>query len=314
MTKKQETAISKTETGAIAQPQENMAMTPMQVVTAVVQQGFDAEALERATAWAERMQENADKRAFAQALVAFKSACPTVAQKSKGHTNKYAKLVDLDEQIRPLMQQCQLACTWRILENEKDWIVVECRVTHGPSGYSDSTSFGGPPDRGPGRNELQARASTVSYLERYTLKSLLGIVDKDMEDNDGANGASSPPPPQPRSRQILDTDDDVVAAKRRFRDVCLEKMGKQSVGKTTLLRILAQVQQTVGTDDIAACAEWLSEHGRITDGIVNWEDDPGRAGTNTGADGATDATEGGPAPAGDDYLPEDEIPEWDGPT
>lgn len=44
--------------------------------------------------------------------------------------------------------------------------------------------MGGPPDAGGAKNAIQARSSTVSYLERYTLKAITGLSEGG-DDTDG---------------------------------------------------------------------------------------------------------------------------------
>jgi len=44
--------------------------------------------------------------------------------------------------------------------------------------------MGGPPDAGGAKNAIQARASTKTYLERYTLKAITGLSEQD-DDTDG---------------------------------------------------------------------------------------------------------------------------------
>jgi hypothetical protein len=235
---------------------EAVALTPIEMISSLVQRGADPSALEKVTAWAERMQANEARRAYAQAITSFKALCPTVVRHAKGHTNTYATLVDIDEQIRPVLVQCQLSPSWRVIKNDKEWIEVECRITH-ILGHSESTSFGGPPDRGPGRNELQARASTVSYLERYTLKALLGLVDKDMPDNDGADGAPAREPPQPPA-PLTKPDPKEAEAKRRFRDIVLHKLNVTAVGRGLLKSVYEQVKAASGKGSVAECADWLA--------------------------------------------------------
>jgi hypothetical protein len=237
-------------------------MTPMGMIASVVQQGADPAALERVTAWAERMQANEARRAYAQAMTNFKAICPTVQRTGKGHTNTYATLVSIDEQIRPALSQCQLSPSWRVLRNDKDWIEVECRVTH-VMGHYESTSLGGPPDRGPARNELQARASTVAYLERYTLKALLGLVDKDMKDDDGAGGAASAE--KPKAQQAVEaTRED----KKKFYDACVKASRIAKPTGQQCVTWLSQVQALAGIQGVADCAAWLKDNGVIVDGVV----------------------------------------------
>jgi hypothetical protein len=45
----------------------------------------------------------------------------------------------------------------------------------------------GPPDAGGAKNAIQARASTITYLERYTLKAICGVAEQG-DDSDGNHG------------------------------------------------------------------------------------------------------------------------------
>lgn len=49
--------------------------------------------------------------------------------------------------------------------------------------------MGGPPDTGGAKNAIQARASTVSYLERYTFKAVAGVAEGGDDDGQGGAGA-----------------------------------------------------------------------------------------------------------------------------
>jgi hypothetical protein len=64
--------------------------------------------------------------------------------------------------------------------------------------------MGGPPDAGGAKNAIQARASTISYLERYTLKAICGVAEGG-EDDDGNGGRAARVParaPASRARRI----------------------------------------------------------------------------------------------------------------
>ena len=52
--------------------------------------------------------------------------------------------------------------------------------------------MGGPPDAGGAKNAIQARASTITYLERYTLKAILGLSEQE-DDDDGGHGGDADP-------------------------------------------------------------------------------------------------------------------------
>lgn len=99
---------------------------------------------------------------------------------------KYPDLAAVVDAVTPALSKHGLSHKWATLKNEKDWIEVACVLTH-VSGHSDRAEFGGPPDAGGAKNPIQARASTVSYLQRYTLLMVLGMAAGD-QDNDGRGG------------------------------------------------------------------------------------------------------------------------------
>jgi hypothetical protein len=70
---------------------------------------------------------------------------------------------------------------WTV-KQEKDVIWVSCVLTH-ELGHSEETTLMGAPDNSGGKNSIQAIASAVTYLERYTLKAACGLAEQN--DNDG---------------------------------------------------------------------------------------------------------------------------------
>ena len=62
---------------------------------------------------------------------------------------------------------------------------MSCCVTH-ILGHTECTTLSELPDESGSKNSIQAIGSTVSYLQRYTLFSILGLASKEM-DNDGNN-------------------------------------------------------------------------------------------------------------------------------
>ena len=70
---------------------------------------------------------------------------------------------------------------WEI-SNNNDIITVTCILSHS-GGYELQTSIQAPKDATPGKSNVQAIASTITYLKRYTLVSLLGIGTADPDDD-----------------------------------------------------------------------------------------------------------------------------------
>lgn len=134
------------------------------------------------------------KREYDEALVRFKEACPNVARLkdiAEG-PRKGAKHADLDAVVETATKHLSangLACTWRIVLDDKDWITVEAKLQH-KGGHSETVRFSGPPDNSGAKNPIQARKSAVSYLERITMLLVTGLAEKDADD-DGNGGADT---------------------------------------------------------------------------------------------------------------------------
>jgi hypothetical protein len=240
-------------------------MQPMQMVATMVMNGASQDQLDKMMNFVKEMDAIQARKAYAQAMAAFRGLVQTVIRSGKGHTGTYAKLSDIEEQIRPALAQCQLTPSWRIVKDEKDWIAVECRITHG-MGHYESTSFGGPPDNSGAKNLLQQRASTVSYLERYTLKALLGLTDKD---DDGSGGAPNTEPEKPKTHTVSGSDDE----KRRLADLFRAASGAPRATKAQLADWYNQLLALVKKQTVAEYAEWFENNGTIKDGKVAAKDE-----------------------------------------
>lgn len=171
--------------------QESMpaAPTPMQMMQLAVSRGTSIEQLQQLMALQERWEANEARKAFNVAFAAFRAEAVRVI---KGKTvdagplsgKKYAELYTVVNAVTPALAQHDLSTSWALTKDEKDWIEVTCTVRH-ILGHSESVSMGGPPDSGGAKNAIQARASAVSYLQRYTLKAICGVAEQG-EDTDGA--------------------------------------------------------------------------------------------------------------------------------
>lgn len=105
---------------------------------------------------------------------------------------KHADLFSIVDAATEALSKHGLSASYRIVEDSKDWIRVACVIKHA-AGHSEETTFGGPIDTGPGRNAIQARKSSVTYLERITLLLALGLAEQDADDDGaGAVGTESP--------------------------------------------------------------------------------------------------------------------------
>lgn len=131
------------------------------------------------------------RKAFSVAFAAFKGEI-IIVLKNRAVTDgplkgkSYAELYSVVNAVTPALSKHGLSASWRLSKDDKDWIEVTCTVKH-VLGHSESVSMGGPADTGGAKSPIQARASTITYLERYTLKAICGVAEQG-DDNDGNGG------------------------------------------------------------------------------------------------------------------------------
>lgn len=86
-------------------------------------------------------------------------------------------LADICEAIKPLLFNSRLSYTWD--QKQVDgMITVRCMLRHAQGGEISSVMSSAPDTSGQ-KNGIQQIASTISYLQRYTLKAVLGIASID---------------------------------------------------------------------------------------------------------------------------------------
>lgn len=131
------------------------------------------------------------KIAFYQAMEQFQANCPDMRKVKSvnmgmGKPNyKYIELADIQKAVRKPLSDAGLSVSWDTVE-EGDVITVSCTCTH-IAGHSVSTSLKGGLDNTGAKNLIQQKASTITYLRRYTLTGVLGVSSGDIDD-DGRGG------------------------------------------------------------------------------------------------------------------------------
>ncbi len=178
------------QTGALA------ANSPAAMMMAAMNQGATLEQVEKMMDLQDRWERKEAEKAYNAAFAAFKAEAVRVVKGRKVtdgplRGKEYAELHDVVDAVTPALSRHGLSTSWKLTRDEKEWIEVTCTLKH-IGGHSESVSMGGPPDAGGAKNALQARASTKSYLERYTLKAICGVAEGG-EDTDGNPPQASVP-------------------------------------------------------------------------------------------------------------------------
>lgn len=178
-----------------AQPASDSGALMAIISRAATDPTLDVAKLEKLLAIRAEWQAQEARQAFHSAFAAFKAEAVRIV-KNKLVTDgplkskRYADLFAVVDAVSPALAAHGLSASWKITRDEKDWIEVACILSH-VAGHSEQRTMGGPPDSGGAKNAIQARASAVSYLERYTLLAALGMTAAD-QDHDGRKPSDEP--------------------------------------------------------------------------------------------------------------------------
>ncbi len=202
--------------------------TPMQMLAIMTQRGVSMADLKDLVALAKDWEANQARKAYVEAMALFKAE-PTNILKTKavnipgGAKFNHATLADVVDGVVSTLSKYGLSHNWIVETGEA--IKVTCVVTH-KLGHSERCEMSAPPDTGPGRNKIQAVGSTVSYLQRYSLMSLLGLAAKEM-DNDGGSAGQKQAPDEPQGYTDWTMDMDAKAEEGKVAHLAAWQASKQ---------------------------------------------------------------------------------------
>lgn len=180
---------------AIATDQSSVPLNPwIGMIQQSIEKGADFSVVEKFIALQREEEDRQSHRAFNAAVSQLQSKMPEISktgtakfQTSKGIvTYNYDNLNDICNSIKPFLAELGLSYSWN-QKQENGLITVLCTLSHA-SGHSTSCQLSSNPDTSGTKNNIQAIASTITYLQRYTIKSILGIASVD---DDGAASESN---------------------------------------------------------------------------------------------------------------------------
>lgn len=171
--------------------------TPMDLMQIALERGA-VDQLEKLMQLQKDWEDRQARKDFFYALSEFQMNCPSL-QKMKGvsHDNgktikyKYIPLAQVQETIREPLHKSGLSFRWEI-EDKGEMLNVTCVLTH-LNGHAERTSMSAKADDSGSKNAIQARGSTITYLQRYTLIGALGISSADVDNDGGKQKADTDP-------------------------------------------------------------------------------------------------------------------------
>lgn len=181
--------------GIIPQELQVQSVTPMEMLQQAVSGGADPETLEKLMTLHERWQAQQDRKSFVASMAKARAEFLPVYKQTSGYLNRYKfeQLSNIADAVDPALAKYGFSYEWVTEDLEEGRVRVTCVVTH-EEGHEKRNSLSGHPentaDEKANMNEFQRLGGAVTYLQRYTLKSALGIAAS--ADTD-AGGASSAP-------------------------------------------------------------------------------------------------------------------------
>lgn len=172
-----------------AMPAPSNVVTPLSVLSRAVESGAPIETIERLMAMYERSQAMVARQAFDAAMSEARGELPVIAKNrtvdftsSKGRTHyKHEDLAEIARTVNPILKRFGLSYRFRTTSNPNEPVTVTCIVSH-RDGYSEENTLAAGRDDSGNKNSIQAVGSTLTYLQRMTLKAALGLAASDDDD------------------------------------------------------------------------------------------------------------------------------------
>lgn len=164
-------------------------MTPMDMLNRAVESGADMDVLEKLMGLQERWEKNMARKAFDNAMASAKAEIPTIIKNravdftsSKGRTNyRYEDLAEVAKTVTPILARYGLSYRFRTTSAVNEPVTVTCIVSHRDGHFEENTLCAGRDESG-NKNSIQAVGSTLTYLQRMTLKAALGLAASNDDD------------------------------------------------------------------------------------------------------------------------------------
>jgi len=213
--------------------------TPLQLLDKAMNKGVDTEQLRQFMDLQERWEKNEARKAYNEAIAAFKQNPPVVIKDmlNKQYGSNYSSLANLVNTVNSALSPHGLNAHWEYGQ-DSDFIHVTCVLSHF-LGHSEKVTLSGPPDESGAKNKIQQIKSTTTYLKAATFEAVTGIASIDANADDDGNTTGKP---------IIDKKVLLDAEMRgiEYMKVCYEHKD-----------VIEQVKDYLAIDDFQAAAEVL---------------------------------------------------------
>jgi len=161
--------------------------TPADMVIYAMQNGGTIEQVREMMQLQREWEADQARKAYVSDMADFKKNPPEIIKDKQvafsGTQYMHATLGAVTEAIVVGLARHGFSHRWDTAQNG-GVIEVTCILTH-KLGHSERTTLTGAKDESGKKNQIQQVASTITYLQRYTLLAATGVATKDQADDDG---------------------------------------------------------------------------------------------------------------------------------
>lgn len=168
---------------------------PMSILKFAIERGADVSVIERLMLVREKLQAEAAKKAYDEAMANFQAECPIIVKKKAGAKNayRYAPLDDILSQVREIIRTHGFSFSVTSVV-DSGWLLAQCKITHA-AGHSEVSEFKVPIDnKNPMMSDPQRYGGAMTFAKRYAFCNGFGILTAD-EDTDGNTTHTKPQGP-----------------------------------------------------------------------------------------------------------------------
>jgi hypothetical protein len=168
-----------------------------------------------------------------KALSEFQNEVPVIHKGTQGYGYSYADLPAIFEVINPLLKKYNLGFTQPIMGD-----TIKTIIFHTESGETIESLTEIP--KGvtlKGMNDYQVLGSAITYLRRYALSSILGLVTDKDTDASGEQTKQAPKEVKPKMHQLTADNVKSIIAKGTQQEV-LDQIGKKYMATTIQIKEL----------------------------------------------------------------------------
>jgi hypothetical protein len=236
--------------------------TPLSIVQAALQSG-NVEMYREAVALAKEMDAITSRKAFDNAMADAKAKIPVIrknrrvgfdSRKAGSARTEYMHedMAEIARTIDPILSERGLSYRFRVASEPNLPVKVTCIISH-REGHSEETSLHAARDESGNKNGIQAIGSTVTYLQRYTLKAALGLAASDDDDGRSSEQATAP--------AIVDDNPDCIT--QRQADDLRSMLNSYGIAPRAFLQFIRLPRiEDIGAQHFDRCVAKIKEVGR----------------------------------------------------